>query len=164
MTMQKLDIRHEKSHLWVTIGMVILLSLYRLVSLVDLKVRDFFLGYTQFPVVEFISNLLFFWLLGLLWLTYHHWKKAVDYNNKLEDILKSISPDSIAVVNANRIITMCSGQTESMFGITPRNLVGQSTDVLYYDRRIRGEKGEIGPQGGSGGTGLFFGLPLLIFH
>jgi PAS domain S-box-containing protein len=135
--------KKEKKYLWVTICMLILLSAFRLVSQVSISVGDFFLKYTEFPVVDFLSNLLFFWLLGLLWITYHHWKRATEYNHKLEDILSSISPDAIAVIDRNRKITMCSGQINSMFGMKPEKIIGKTTDILYFDRRLRGEKDEI---------------------
>ena len=143
MIMENKDIRREKAYLWITVVMVILLAIYRLASLLNVRVDHFFMSYTQFPVAEFLSNLLFFWLMGLLWITYHHWRKAVEYNRKLEEILKSISPDSIAVINSARKITMCSGQIESMFGIPAHKLIGQSTDAIYCDQRVLGEKGEI---------------------
>jgi len=135
--------RKEREHLWVIISMVMLLSAFKIISLITDQVQYFFLTYTEFPVVDLISNVIFFWLMGLLWIAYHRWKNTVAQNHKLEDILSSISPDSIAVVDRRRKVTMCSGQIQSMFGIKPKKLVGQSTDILYFDRRLRGEKGEI---------------------
>ena len=137
------EVRKNRDHLWVTISLVILLSAFRFISTLAPEVSAFFQVYTEFPIVEVISNMLFFWLVGLLWIAYHRWKNTVAYNHKLENIISSISPDSITVVNSNRTITMCSGQIETMFGIKPKKLIGQSTDALYFDRRVRGEKGEI---------------------
>lgn len=137
------EFSRKKSHLWVTICMAIVLSSYRLISLATNQAKVFCLNYTELPVVDVISNMLFFWLLGLLWITYHHWKKAVDYNHQLESILKSISPDAITVIDRNHKITMCSRQIESMFGIPCKTLVGKTTDSLYFDRHTRGEKGKI---------------------
>jgi len=143
MSLDSIDIRKDGEHLWVILSIVMILSAFRIISMLPAQVATFFNSYTDFPVVMLITNMLFFWLLGLLWIAYHRWKNTITHNCKLEDILRSISPDSIAVVNRNRKITMCSGQIEAMFGIKPKSLVGQSTDKLYFDRRIRGEKGEI---------------------
>ena len=130
-------------HLWISLSIMLVLSAYRLASTFFHQLETFFLAYTQLPIAKTVTNLLFFWLLGLLWLAYRRWKNAIVHKHGLERVLASISPDSIAVITRKRIITMCSGQIESMFGYSHKELVGKSTDVLYYDRRLRGERGEI---------------------
>lgn len=78
-----------------------------------------------------------------LWIAYHRWQTAVFQKRELERVLTSISPDSLVVINRNRVITMSSGQVESMFGYKRKQLLGKTTDTLYFDRRVRGERGEI---------------------
>jgi len=135
--------RRESVHLWIAISIIFVLSAYRLASALIPQIESFFSAYTELPVAGVLTNVLFFWLLALLWLAYRRWQGAVLQKQDLERVLMSISPDSLAVINPNRIITMCSGQVESMFGYKDRELVGQKTDLLYFDRRIRGEKNEI---------------------
>ena len=133
----------EAVHLWIAISIIIVLSAYRLASALIPQIESFFRSYTEFPVAEALTNVLFFWLLALLWLAYRRWQTAVIQKQELERVLMSISPDSLAVISRNRIITMCSGQVESMFGYKDKEVIGQKTDLLYFDRRIRGEKNEI---------------------
>ncbi len=133
----------ETIHLWTAISIIIVLSAYRLASALIPQIEAFFRSYTEFPVAEALTNVLFFWLLALLWIAYRRWQTAVIQKRELERVLMSISPDSLAVINRNRVITMCSGQVESMFGFKDKELIGQKTDLLYFDRRIRGEKNEI---------------------
>jgi two-component system, cell cycle sensor histidine kinase and response regulator CckA len=135
--------QRESVHLWIAISILIVLSAYRLASALAAHVKTFFDSYTELPVAELLTNMLFFWLLALLLLAYRRWHGAILRRNELENVLTSISPDSIAVINIDRVITMCSGQVESMFGYTYKELLGKSTDALYYDRRLRGERGEI---------------------
>ncbi len=135
--------QRESVHLWMAIAIIVVLSAYRIASTLITQIGVFFRAYTEFPVAEALSNLLFFWLLALLWVAYRRWQAAVIQKRELERVLTSISPDSLAVINRKRVITMCSGQVESMFGFKNRDLVGQKTDLLYFDRRIRGEKNEI---------------------
>jgi len=135
--------RRESVHLWIAISIIFVLSAYRLASALIPQIERFFSAYTELPVAGVLTNVLFFWLLALLWLAYRRWQGAVLQKQDLERVLMSISPDSLAVINRNRVITMCSGQVESMFGYKDRELVGQKTDLLYFDRRIRGEKNEI---------------------
>lgn len=133
----------ETVHLWTAVSIIIVLSAYRVASALIPQIENFFSAYTEFPVASALTNALFFWLLALLWLAYRRWQSAVLQKRDLERVLMSISPDSLAVINRNRIITMCSGQVESMFGYKDKELIGKKTDLLYFDRRIRGEKNEI---------------------
>lgn len=135
--------RKERTQLWVAISIVFALSFFRLLVEVQSQIDSFFAAYTEFPVAVFVLNLVFFWLLFLLWVAYRRWREAILAEQELEAILMSISPDSLVVINRDRIITMCSGQVETMFGLTEKELIGKKTDVLYYDRRLHGEKGEI---------------------
>ena len=135
--------RREKVQIWITVCMVLVLSCFRLLVEVQPQVDAFFAAYTEFPVAILVLNGLFFWLLFLMWIAYRRWRDAILSEQELERVLMSISPDSLVVINRDRVITMCSGQVEAMFGLSDRELVGQKTDVLYFDRRLRGEKGEI---------------------
>ncbi|MBT3193674.1 MAG: PAS domain S-box protein [Verrucomicrobia bacterium] len=137
------DTSRETVHLWIAISIVLVLSAYRLTSSLFSELESFFEAYTELPIAETLVNSLFFWLLALLWVAYRRWRSTIAHTRELERVLTSISPDSIAVINPDRKITMCSGQIESMFGYTFKELIGESTDVLYYDRRVRGEPGEI---------------------
>ncbi len=143
MTVSSSETGKETVHLWIAISIIFVLTAYRLTSSLFTQLKDFFEAYTEFPVVESLTNILFFWLLALLWIAYRQWKYTIIHNRELERVLSSISPDSIVVINRRRVITMCSGQIEAMFGCKAKELLGKSTDTLYYDRRLTGEKGEI---------------------
>ncbi len=135
--------RRETVQIWLAIGIVLLLSAYRITAEMRPAMESFFAAYTEFPVALYLLNGLFFWLLGLLWIAYRRWRESLTAQQELEHVLMSISPDSLVVINRERIITMCSGQVEAMFGLGEKDLIGKKTDVLYFDRRLRGEKGEI---------------------
>lgn len=135
--------KRETVQLWIAISIVMVLSAYRLTAEMLPELQAFFSVYTEFPVALYLLNGLFFWLLGLLWVAYRRWREALIAQRELEHVLMSISPDSLVVINRERVITMCSGQVEAMFGISQKDLIGKKTDVLYFDRRLRGEKGEI---------------------
>lgn len=143
MVMQIWNAKRETVQLWIAISIVIVLSAYRLTAEMLPELQAFFSVYTEFPVALYLLNGLFFWLLGLLWVAYRRWREALNAQRELEHVLMSISPDSLVVINRERVITMCSGQVEAMFGIRQKDLIDKTTDVLYFDRRLRGEKGEI---------------------
>ena len=135
--------RREKIQIWITVWIVIVLSGFRLLIEVQPQVESFFAAYTEFPVAIVALNVLFFWLLFLMWIAYRRWRESILAEQELERVLMSISPDALVVINRDRIITMCSGQVEAMFGLSEKDLLGQKTDLLYFDRRLHGEKGEI---------------------
>ncbi len=137
------DNQRESVHLWIAISITLVLSAYRLTSSLMSELEEFFVAYTELPVADVLTNVLFFWLLALLWIAYRRWRTTLFQKCELERVLTSISPDSLAVINRDRIVTMCSGQVESMFGYKAKEIIGQTTDMLYFDRRIRGERGEI---------------------
>jgi two-component system, cell cycle sensor histidine kinase and response regulator CckA len=133
----------EKSQILITVGMVLGLSLFRLVVEIQPQIESFFGLYTKFPVAIFALNGLFVWLLLLMWLTYRRWREAILAEQDLERVLMSISPDSLVVINRERAITMCSGQMEAMFGWRDKELIGKRTDVLYQDRKLPADKLDI---------------------
>ncbi len=65
---------------WVDLFMVLAVSfVFTLISLsinfID-KMYKYFYALTRYPVAEFVINLVFLWLIGLLWITYRHWQRA----------------------------------------------------------------------------------------
>ncbi len=144
MTIHQLKRSHkEKVQIWITVWIVLVLSGFRLFVEVQPQIEVFFAAYTEFPVAVVGLNLLFFWLLFLMLIAYRRWRQSILAEQELERVLMSISPDALVVVNRERVISMVSGQVKAMFGISDRDLIGRKTDVLYNDRRVRGEKGEI---------------------
>lgn len=135
--------KREQTQLWVMSTVVLVLACYRLVAELRDQVQSFFAAYTEFPVAILVMNILFFFLLFLLWVIYRRWKEAIRAEDDLERVLMSISPDSLIVINYDRIITMCSGQVEAMFGYKAEGIIGKKTEMLYYDRRTHGKSKEI---------------------
>jgi two-component system, cell cycle sensor histidine kinase and response regulator CckA len=94
--------------------------------------------------VEWITNFLVVWLALLLVLAYLRWSRVVRQNQELQDIISSISPDVLLVVDVDRNILMANSSATRMFGYQIPEIVGQKTDVLYFDRRTKpGVKHEV---------------------
>ncbi len=106
--------------------------------------RAFFHRYSDLPFVVFLTNFLVIWLTVLLVVSYRRWRKEAVRNKELEDIIESISPDVLLVVDANRNILMTNASVTRMFGYTIDEVMRRKTDLLYFDRRrIPGSKHEI---------------------
>ena len=99
------------------------------------RLNKYFEIYTTLPIAEFLLNVIFLWLIGLLWITYRRWRRAVKRQKELESIISSISPDALIVVDTKRNIIMCNTSVKRMFGYEVEEVINQKTDLLYYDRR-----------------------------
>ncbi|MFC1667912.1 ATP-binding protein [Chlamydiota bacterium] len=99
------------------------------------KVFGFFELYTTFPIMDILINSSFLILLSTLWVTYRSWKSAYIKQTELENIIDSISPDLLLVINSDRDITVCTNSVKRLFGYTVSEVIGQKTDLLYFDRR-----------------------------
>ncbi len=98
-------------------------------------VAEFFRPHANQPLVQFLVNFLVVWLVVLLLASYFRWRKAAIKNEELEDIVDSISPDVMIVVDPQRNILMTSASVLRMFGHDPEEVLGRKTELLYNDRR-----------------------------
>jgi len=104
------------------------------------RIHGIFAEYARFSTTQLMVNLLFFWLAILLGLAFCRWREESRRRRELEDIMASISPDTILVVSPERTIELCGGSVQRMFGLTSSQVVGRKTDLLYFDRRSSPER------------------------
>jgi PAS domain S-box-containing protein len=93
-------------------------------------VHDVFHSYTTWPLTEFLANVVFLWLAGLLWITHRCWKEAEKKKQEFEDIVSSIGPDVLIAVDREHDIVTCSSSVERVFGYEVAELIGQKVDML----------------------------------
>lgn len=96
---------------------------------------SFFNAYTNLPLAEFLINVSFLSLMGLLWITYNRWRKAAKRQAELENIISSISPDVLLAVDSDRTIIECNDSLKRMFGYEVNEIINHKTDFLYFDWR-----------------------------
>jgi len=94
---------------------------------------SFFNAYTNLPLAEFLINVSFLSLTGLLWITYNRWRKAAKRQAELENIISSISPDVLLAVDSDRTIIECNDSLKRMFGYEVNEIINHKTDFLYFD-------------------------------
>ena len=133
----------EVVHLWIAISIVIVLSLYTLAVQLMEPLQDYFVPYTKLPIVKAAVFILYFWLLSLMWIAYRRWQEAIELRREMEMVISSISPDALLVVAPNRKISMCNTSVKNMFGYEPEEIINQTTDMLYFDRRVNRKEAEI---------------------
>jgi len=125
---------------WIDLFMVLAVSfVFTLISLsinfID-KMYKYFYVITRYPVAEFVINLVFLWLIGLLWITYRQWRRSLQGQRELEDTISSINPDVLMVVDGNRKIILCNAPVRQMFGYAAEEIINKPTDWLFSDREL----------------------------
>jgi diguanylate cyclase (GGDEF)-like protein/PAS domain S-box-containing protein len=91
-------------------------------------------------VTEYVVNFIFLYLAGLLYITYHRWKRAEKKQQEMEDIISSISPDTLIVVDREKNIIMCNPSIQRMFGYDPDEVIDKKTDLLYFQEQSETEE------------------------
>ncbi len=125
---------------WIDLFLVLAVSfVFTLISLsinfID-KMYKYFYVITRYPVAEFVINLVFLWLIGLLWITYRQWRRSLQGQRELEDTISSINPDVLMVVDGNRKIILCNAPVRQMFGYEAGEIINRHTDCLFSDREL----------------------------
>jgi len=125
---------------WIDLFLVLAVSfVFTLISLsinfID-KMYKYFYVITRYPVAEFVINLVFLWLIGLLWITYRQWQRGLKGQRELEDTISSINPDVLMVVDGSRKIILCNAPVRQMFGYEAGEIINRHTDCLFSDREL----------------------------
>jgi PAS domain S-box-containing protein len=121
--------KREMRNLWVAIIIALTLGVYHLLFNIVSSLQ-----YISYQYASWVNNLMFFWVLGLLWITHRRWRDALHRQRELRNILASISTEVIMVVDSYRRIQMVN-ESVNIFGFSPEEVVKQTTDLLYLDRR-----------------------------
>jgi len=98
-------------------------------------IHAFIAEYSRFRILEIVINLLFVWIAVLLALAFKRWRDTARRSVEMSDVVSSINPDALIVVALDRRIILCNSAVKRMFGYTEEEVIGQTTDLLYGDRR-----------------------------
>lgn len=119
----------------VSLIMAFAVSLVGVIINFNQKIALFFQPHSNTILVQFVINFLVLWVIVLLVYSYIRWRKVALKNEELEDIIASISPDVLIVVDPLRNILTTSVSVQRMFGYSPDEVLGRKTDLIYFDRR-----------------------------
>ncbi len=130
----------ESIHLSLVVALTVIFTFFAIcISLID-GIRDFLSVYSQTVDFRFYANLMLLYLSALLWLIYRGWRKALKKQEELEDIIQSINPDVLMVIDPDDRITMCNSSVERMFSYKVEEVINQRPDRLILGLSSR-EKG-----------------------
>jgi PAS domain-containing protein len=118
----------------INLALVVVLTVSVAIVAIAINVTDRILGflvfYSQVADFQFYANLILLYLAALLWLIYRGWVRALRRQDELEDIILSIHPDVLLVVDAENRILMCNGSVDRLFGFTTEEMIHRKTDLL----------------------------------
>ena len=129
------DKNRERTQISIVVVIAIAFAIFSLSAFFIDEIYQFLHQYTRLPLTELLTKIVFFWIAGTLWMTYRYWREAVKKQNDLENIISSISPDVLVVVDSDRTIKRCNPSVKRMFGYEVQEVISQKTDFLYFDRR-----------------------------
>jgi len=112
----------EKNYLWMTITIIIVLSVYRLTRIIQ-PFENLLSDYLDINLTAVIENILFGWLLVLLWFAYKQWRNIAIREKEVEKALQNISPDVYIYADKDMFIKRCSKTVTSMLGYAPEDLI-----------------------------------------
>lgn len=139
----------ERLYLSLTVAITLVFALFCIaVNLFD-KIQTHLDVYSWIPHTEMFFNGVFAYLTVILWIMYRNWKKALRKQKELEDIISSINPDVLMVVDSDNRIIKCNQTVQRMFGYDVSEVVNRKAVESFID--ISSKPGE-GFEGHDSGT------------
>ncbi len=138
----------KKSQHAALIDLVVVVSTTIVLTIVSLSIDFIDKLYAVFrqslgmPAFKASINVAFLFLSGLLWLYYRRWRAASARQQELDDVISSINPDTLLVIDSDTRITMCNTSVTTMLGYEPHEVIGQKADLLFTNEVLDGHDGE----------------------
>jgi len=130
----------EIIHLSLVVAITVIFTVFAISINLNDGIQEFLSVYSQTVDFRFYANLILLYLSALLWLIYRGWRRALKKQEELEDIIQSINPDVLAVIDEDDKITMCNSSVERMFSYKVEEVINQRPERLILDLSPR-EKG-----------------------
>jgi PAS domain S-box-containing protein len=129
--------------IWLAVLTAIVVAVYRLVVATAESDPLMEISWAGLAIEDWVTNGLLLWSLTLLLAACFLWRAARMHQRELARIIGSVSPDVLAVVTPDRRITLCNPAVKALFGWDPSEVVGQTTEILYHDRRTTNDRREV---------------------
>ena len=114
-------------YLSLTVGITIIFALFCISVNLSETIQTHLNIYKWIPHTGMFFNGVLAYLTFLLWFMYRNWKKAVVKQKELEDIISSINPDVLMVVDAKNKIIKCNDTVKRMFGYDVSEVINRKT-------------------------------------
>jgi len=141
----------EITYLSFVVATAIVFSLFCIaVNLTD-TIASFLRVYREVPHADVFFNLVFAYLCVLIWVLYRSWRRAVRRENELEEVISSISPYGLLVLDADNRVVECNSAVSKMFGYGS----GEAVDPEAVQSLLNPKEGEGSEHRGFAETGPF---------
>jgi PAS domain S-box-containing protein len=137
MNLYRLNLREARDlRLTVAIGIALLVYVVSINTVGP--VRRALSPWTDLPLAQLLAHAACIWLCVLLLVAYRRWREVAIREQELDDIIFSLNPVALIVVDAEDRVRMCNSAVRTVFGYEPSDVVGRSTDTLYGDAQAVG--------------------------
>ncbi len=103
------------------------------------QIHDFITYFYGPYVLEFLINATFLLMLVLLWLMYRRWQVARVKIFELENVISSISPDLLLIVNDQGEVISCNQAAPNMLGCNAEEMLQQNSRSFFKENSTRQE-------------------------
>jgi PAS domain S-box-containing protein len=121
--------RRETVDLWITIIILLVMVVYHLGA----NVIGGFDKVLHKDIASLLSNGLFIWLVGMLWIAYQRYKNISEKETVLDDIISSTGLEVVMTMDDQRVITMSNEAVTLVFGYQVDEVVGREAAMLFGD-------------------------------
>ncbi len=97
------------------------------------KILQILNNYLWFEHLDLVFKIVFLYSIVLIGLLYRRWQLSLTKQLSLEDIISSINPDALLVVDSQDNITMCNSSITRMLGYASDEVINQHTNQFIMD-------------------------------
>jgi len=97
------------------------------------KIAEFLNNYKMFTHLDLVFKLVFLYSLVFMGILYRRYKRSLSKQHKLENIISSINPAVLMVVDNNETITMCNQSIKRILNYEVNEVINKTTDILFTE-------------------------------
>jgi len=123
----------ELAYLSLFLVLSTILVLLDLSILHNQKISEFLNNYKMFNRLDLVFKLVFLYSLVFMGILYRRWKRSLSKQHNLENIISSINPAVLMVVDNNEVITMCNQSIKRILNYEINEVLYKKTDALFAE-------------------------------
>lgn len=119
--------RRELIDLWIAVSILLLAVVYHF----GVSAMGGIERLVGTEAASWVSDGLFIWLIGLLWIAHQRWKGISRKQAFLDDVISSTGLEVVMVVDDQDVINLCNDSVLPVFGYHVDEVVGRKTKLLF---------------------------------
>lgn len=131
--------RREMIDLWICVTTLLCLAAFHLSSSIGSGENGMLVQDRSFVT---LSNGLFLWLCGMLWIAYQRWKSVSREQSILDDVMSSTGLEVVMVVDEAGTITLSNDALTPVFGYEIDEIIGRNISLLFHPIEPQSAEGQ----------------------